>query len=583
MKRKSKMKSSKRQTLFDPDNIAAAIHQALTRDFTEAQHVYCFGGRSTLYAFNRQVKDFRKKYLSPRTDQAPLEALTFEKFLKVNDHMANVNKKLATSLPTSVRRIQRAMPRDEKIHLRARALMHSVLSSFSVDEWFEECKHSTGSTLGVSYSDTSNESKFTFPMSTTKRAKPYMDAYMLFDGNLKSAVEEFNRENPVMDMYEFVEGSRATTVDKNEDIRRMIAVEPTCNMFLQQGLMSMMYKRMKSFGLNVETLPDLHQKLAKESSTSGINATIDWSSASDCGSRLLYEWLLPPVWFSVCDKMRCPDTFIQGEKVHLNMFSTMGNAVTFPLETLVFWTYAHATLLTDRPSNTMFPEWEDLKYCSVFGDDCIVPSNIARKYIEVMEDVGFIINDDKSYYGTEQFRESCGGDFLHGYDVRPFCLKAPHSTKQSSLEPWLYIIANSLIPKYISYFGENSYMYDKELFRTLARLFSDAKFQLKLVPDDFPDDAGLKMSYDIERFHRHYPMKLSRVSRSMHGTYSFKYLRFVYNNRKSNDERLRLMLWLKTPYQSRRPPIHTRPIRKRGGYVVAKGISCHWHVPVVRP
>jgi len=91
--------------------------------------------------------------------------------------------------------------------------------------------------------------------------------------------------------------------------------------------------------------------------------------------------------------------------------------------------------------------------CSVFGDDCIVPTSIAANYITALEGVGFEVNDYKSFYGeTEKFRESCGGDYLAGHAVRPYTVRAPTSQKMSSLEPWLYIIFNSVITKYISHF-----------------------------------------------------------------------------------------------------------------------------------
>ncbi len=574
----------KRQTLFDPDKIATAIHQALGRDLSKAQHVYALDSSLTLYAFNRQVNELLKKFIPSDLDTTPLESATYDKFFAVNRHMADVNERLKSSLPHDIRQIQKSMPNDEKIHLRARALMHWVLGSFSVDEWFLECKHSGGSSLGVSYRDTSPEKKFTFPMTATKQAVRYFNHYTTYNAKLWQAVDLFNSQNPLEGPYSIEESSRATTVDKTSSIKRLICVEPTCNMYLQQGLMQMMYKRMKKVGLDVETLPEKHKTIARESSITGKYATIDWSSASDCGSRELYRWLLPPVWFDVADKIRCTSAMFNGEKVHLNMFSTMGNAVTFPLETLTFWTYAHAVRLTKNPNtNSLFPEWEELGECSVFGDDCIVPSTMAPDFIRTMEEVGFIINDEKSFYKTEQFRESCGGDYLVGYDVRPFHLKAPHTTAKSALEPWLYIIANALLKKYISYFGRTSYVYDKELFRLLFRLFRENKINIKLVPSYYPDDAGLKLSFDIQRFERHYRMKLSPIAVSKHGTCQFQYCSFRYWEQRHWDDRLRLEMWLQSPIQSKRRTPHVSNIRSRGGYVVAKGVSCHWHVPVVRP
>jgi hypothetical protein len=462
--------------------------------------------------------------------------------------------------------------------------MQSVLSPFEWDEWFMECKNSGGTSVGVPYMDTSVERKFTFPMSTTGSVLNLFRSTMADDLYLSEAIENFNRHNPVNNgPFEIVEGSKATTVDKTADKRRMICVEPTCNMYLQQGLMQMMYNRMKAVGLNVETLPDAHKEIARESSITGSNATIDWSSASDCVSIELLRWLLPPRWFDVVFRTRSHTTLIKGESVKLAMISTMGNATTFPLETLVFWTYAQAVRLTeDKTSNRSLLNEEEYGLCSVFGDDCIVPTTMAAKYIATMESVGFIVNDQKSFYGTEQFRESCGGDYLSGFDVRPFYMKAPHSTTMSALEPWLYIIANSLLQKYILYFGELSYLYEKEVWRVLFGLFREYKIYIKLVPSFFPDDAGLKLSHDIQRFSATYPMKLSRIASDRHGTVTFRYCSFKYRDSFRKDDGIRYHLWLKKPVRSKQPKqLFDVPLRKIGGYVVAKGLTGHWSVPPV--
>jgi len=595
-----KQQQIKKPTLFDPGKIATAIHQAIKRDFASAQQMYALNDTSTLYAFNRQVNELLKKFVPPDdTREASLESATYEKFLKVNDHMAGVNEKLINYFPDHAARPGPSHTERENIHIRARALMHMVLSGFEYDEWFTECKNSAGSTLGVSYQDTSQERKFTFPMTVTKEAKPFLIGALDCDLELQAAVFNYNRYTPIGEVFEEVEGSRATTVPKSTEINRFIAIEPTGNMYLQQGLMAMMYKRMSTVGLDVSSLPEKHKELARESSISCKNATIDWSSASDCSSPELLKWLLPRQWYMACETVRCRSTQINGETSTLNMFSSMGNATTFPIETLVFWTYAHAVRLTklvSRQSVRCLPEWEDLAAVSVFGDDCIVPSELASDYIDVITEVGYMVNDEKSYYGAEQFRESCGGDYLAGYDVRPFNLKAPHSTRKSALEAWLYIIANRLLKKYISYFGTTSYVYDKHLWRVLFALFRRNGFEVKLVPSFFPDDSGLKLSYDILRFQRHYRIKLSTIAVSNHGSVTFKALRFQYRKRLTRHDGIRMALWLKNPrfedhtissqkfWQPKAVPSHhlIRPNRKVGGYVVAKGLTCHWHVPTVR-
>lgn len=564
----------RKRTFFNPNEIKTEISLALSCDLDSSTQEYTMNPDAASLLSLRMEREFLKKYSDPLSDQSALEDITYEKFLAVNEHMANFGKDFIV-FPHGLTRPQSNTPMMDSILHRARALMHFVLTPFQDEEWFQHCKHGTGSSLGVSYSDTSLEAKSTFPITMTESVATLMDSYLLFDSQLNSALLCFNEAIPTGRRYEIVRGSRATTVEKSDKIRRMIAVEPTGNMFFQQGLMSMMYERMASVGLDVARLPSQHVQRARAASVTSKEATIDWSSASDCVSSELLRWLLPPKWFRCCELVRSPEMAIRGHFVELNMFSTMGNAVTFPLETLVFWTLAHAVRLHRQGTCSSFPEWNELKTCSVFGDDCILPTPDAPLFIEAATRVGFIINDEKSFYDDKGFRESCGGDFLHGDDVRPFHLKAPSSVRLSALEPWLYIIANSFIKKYRTYFGELTYVYDKEVFRSIALLFSRYNIAIKLVPDYFPDDAGLKISDDINRFIYNYPMiTLSKVAVSEHGLYSFLFCRFNYRQSKRRVDDLHYASWLKMP-GGRRAPFWTS--RKKGGYVVARAWSCHWH------
>jgi hypothetical protein len=276
------------------------------------------------------------------------------------------------------------------------------------------------------------------------------------------------------------------------------------------------------------------------------------------------------------------------------MMSTMGNATTFPLETLVFWAYGHAVKLSLSRGNSLFPEWEDLKSISVFGDDCIIPSAVAEQFCSVLQSIGFQVNFEKSFLGPIRFRESCGGDYLAGRDVRPYFLKGPMSTKKSYLEPWLYVITNSLLKKYIRYFGELSYIYDKSLWTTIFSVFERHDLSIKFVPPDFPDDSGLKWFFDHERLSRLYRFRSEPIYEDEHGTRTFKYLRFRYLNRYKPSYLLRYHAWLKSraPRSGYTSLDEVRgglsfdrlgdslelfnPKRKIGGYVVATGVSGHW-------
>lgn len=581
---KKRKAANRAPRLFNPSEILTEIEKGLGRDLRRANNVYALNEGSNLYV-SRQISEFRKKFCDPLVDTKPLEVTTFAKFLRVNDYLGRL--KDGFKIP-SQRYLTSDMPYSTKVRIRARGLINHVLSDFSVEEWFQECKHSGGSSIGVSFYDTSPEAKFSFPISATSRVKTLIKSYCQWDTSLKDAVILFNAAHPVQDAVTIVKGSRATTVEKNDTARRMICVEPTGNMYFQQGLMHMMYKRLATFGLDVQSLPEHHQSLAWINSITCGKATIDWSSASDSVSIELLRELLPPKWFAVIDQVRCTHTLLNGEWVKLNMVSTMGNAVTFPLETLVFWAFAHAVRLTEERSLTVFPEWEDLLKCSVFGDDCIVPTSIAANYITALEGVGFEVNDDKSFYGeTEKFRESCGGDYLAGHAVRPYTVRAPTSQKMSSLEPWLYIIFNSVITKYISHFGPTNYIYDSHCFKALLSVFAKYQLDIKLVPSFFPDDAGLKISFDLERFSRSYggetEIKFSPIYISKHGSVSFKFCRFQYWEHKAKDDGIRYNMALKKPIQSkyREQPKKLYDIRRKGGYVVGRGLTCHWHVPVI--
>lgn len=315
MKRR-KPKRLKATTLFDPDKIVTSMSQKLTLDLIPPEQMYG-GDERTLKVFREtQLAAFCKKYVNQAgVANDSLEEKTFEKFLSVNSHMEAYR---GISFPT-VDHPRQTKCNAEKILLRARALMHFVIGSdFGFDEFFQDCKHGPGTTVGVPFEDTSMEQKFTYPISVTEDAKPLMEQYLLWDDRLTAAIERLNA-GYYGNRYCEVQGSRATTVPKSNDIRRMIAVEPSANMFLQQGMMTMMYRRMKAVGLDVETLPLLHKRLALEGSLSGALATVDFSSASDCVSTELLRWLIPPRWFRVYDMIRCKSMKVGDQWVDLNM------------------------------------------------------------------------------------------------------------------------------------------------------------------------------------------------------------------------------------------------------------------------
>ena len=582
-------KRSKNDLLFDFDSVSTKLNHYITRDLSKAHADACSKKEivpSTKLYMATQISHTLKQYVkqSCSGEEDEKAKKTYKKFYGVNDHISNFSAR-DISFPSINRRVTSSGDVSDKILIRARAIVHSLLTPFTQKEWDLACRNSKGSSIGVPYVDTSDERKFKYPISCTVRVKRLFNYYLQGDSRLRAALTTLNEGNS-SEIYDVVKGSRATTVPKNDDVRRFIAIEPTLNMFFQQGLMEMMYKRMKSKFLDVNSLPDIHRKLAYESSITSRNATIDFSQASDCTSIDLARFLLPRQWFHAIDQTRSPTITIDGVVEELNMISTMGNAVTFPLETIIFWALGHASVLEDQGSNTLFPEWEDLRRVSVFGDDCILPTENAQTFMNVCEYVGYIVNKEKSFYDQKGFRESCGGDYYRGVDVRPFHLKSPNSNRKSSIEPWLYTCVNKVLKKYIQYFGPLTYVYDKEFFRYIFYLFDEIGVAVKPVPPYFPDDSGLK-TVDLDRLAKAYRITLSPVFSDKHGTKRFHFCNFRYRSYEKRSDDLKYTLWLRRPaitsasIVSRRRKVsipRNEDVfdRRVGSYVVGVGLASDW-------
>jgi len=216
------------------------------------------------------------------------------------------------------------------------------------------------------------------------------------------------------DSFSVVAGGILFTVPKNSEIDRVAVKEPDLNMFCQKGVGAFLRKRLKRL-LRID-LDDQsrNQKLARIGSIDGSLATLDLSSASDLISDGLVRALLPAPWFDLLDDIRSSTVVVDGTPIEVNMFSSMGNAFTFELETLIFWSLANAVAYLTGTKGTV----------SVYGDDIIVPTSIAGLLAKVFAYFGFKVNTKKSFW-TGRFRESCGKHWHSGTDVTPFYVREP--------------------------------------------------------------------------------------------------------------------------------------------------------------
>lgn len=265
-----------------------------------------------------------------------------------------------------------------------------------------------------------------------------------------------------------VKFSKQFFAPKNCEVSRGAATEPTENMTGQLSAGQILVGVLcRYFGIVISFQQLVNIKLAKLGSLTGEYVTLDLKSASDCISVKLIQELFPREAFLLLmllrsDKIMLDPRFLSkqekkgngseffsmdyiiefflatGENLEesyfeeLNMIGTMGNGFTFPLQTLLFAVLlknvydslniplVRSTFKRNLKTGTM--EVDKLGNFSIFGDDIIVVKEASELMVYMLDKLGLVVNLDKSCT-TGYFRESCGGDYLMGIDVRPLYIK----------------------------------------------------------------------------------------------------------------------------------------------------------------
>lgn len=213
----------------------------------------------------------------------------------------------------------------------------------------------------------------------------------------------------------WVESERYEDVPKSISKNRSIGIGPNLSTFVAQAYDHNLRQRLLNWGLDLtDQIPN--QALACEGSVTGEFATLDLSCATDRVSTGLVYALLPPMWFKVLYPLRARSCEMKdGEIIKLEKFSSMGNALTFSLITLILAALIRSIL---RNRGLSGAKWR------VYGDDVIVPTSISQEVSNCIDLLGLKVNQTKSF-ATGSFRESCGADFVSGVNVRPLYIKKP--------------------------------------------------------------------------------------------------------------------------------------------------------------
>ncbi len=217
---------------------------------------------------------------------------------------------------------------------------------------------------------------------------------------------------------------RVIAVPKTQRTPRIIAIEPASMQYMQQALLGAFRKAVDADDIAssligwAEQVPNQH--LALEGSRNGTLATLDLSEASDRVSNQHVRGLLRnhPHLSGAVDSCRSRKADVPGHGViRLAKFASMGSALTFPLEAMVFATIIFVALerKASRPLRRKDIQ-SFLGQVRVYGDDIIVPVDCVTLVIEELEAFGLQVNSSKSFW-TGKFRESCGKEYYDGEDV----------------------------------------------------------------------------------------------------------------------------------------------------------------------
>jgi hypothetical protein len=384
----------------------------------------------------------------------------------------------------------------------------------SLESVFTGSRVGPGSTLGTDYTDLYNKLYNSDLTASSEKLFRYYRAYIEQTPELLRA-EVRRLEHGYS--CNVVPGSRLSFVPKNDEISRVICIEPSLNIFFQLGLGAAITRRLKTHcNIDISPVPgrdyvgaeydafmkrrtsnpmsppswetdddetycsqqDVNRELARVGSLDDRLVTIDLESASDSISWKMIMAFAPKSLWTWLWALRSPTVELpNGSIVQAYMVSSMGNGFTFPLQTAIFSCIVRASYaFAGKRMPNAGKEW------SVFGDDIIVNKEICPMVLHLLDLLGFTVNASKSFL-EGPFRESCGADYYIGRNVRGVYLKDLQT-------PQSLCTAINLLNRWSARTGIC-------LPRTVTYLLSihGGLQNLPLVPRWENDDAGVKVPF----------------------------------------------------------------------------------------
>lgn len=368
----------------------------------------------------------------------------------------------------------------------ARGICHDILGEWSTSEFLSLCRHGSHAAVGVPLRRAKLDAKWETLSGSSAHISWFGHDYLWYHDHAR----EFFAANNMVPIQP-VCNLRMTFVPKSYKAVRSITPNTVLGALHSDGLGKMIANRLKRHGLDISSLQEEHRALAKEASITGELVTCDQSSASDNITRQLLDLLLPQRWLDELSLGRIDTvTLPDGTSTHLESFCTMGIGFTFALQTLVFYAIARGIeyqFASSRLKNRLL-EAKRGTSVSCYGDDLIFARELWPFFRALAPKLGLVVNQDKTY-ADGYFRESCGGDYHRGVDVRPFQPKwcDTDSISRQAYEQLLYKFINGFRRRWA----------DEELSSTLLLLCSELSLLTErpcFVPSNFAEDSGIVVS-----------------------------------------------------------------------------------------
>ena len=479
---------------YSTDVVAIQVFRSLLRDF-RALHGQSFAAGAE-HALNQSIAEFRH-YEWPRVGF--VEPSRFKAWHQLRnlfkrhiftddvytvDELEQRTNESFVSAQEEFAVWREASPRTFAVLQEARRIARNILGDVDPDEVASYVQIGRRATLGGPLHQAFLDRKVGDPrMFTCPSAVRdwFFKSYLESDTLLKRCVRKvFRKAEEGESRPDLAADSlKLVNVPKSWKTFRSITPLSLIGLFLSYGIGGVITERLRRNGLNIKSLQSKHRKLAKRYSTSRSHVTADLSRASDSIMSHHLNAVLPRAWYRLLRLtfVRHLDTTTGDGQIYSMSVLPMGNGATFPVETLFFYCIIKAVGNLLKVKGTF----------SVYGDDLIYPRRIHPYVLRVFGELGIKINEDKTFVDSF-FRESCGGDFYRGVDVRPCLLPEVETShlKGKRYAAYLYKVANGLRARWS----------DEEIPTTIQWLLRELAATQRIiyqVPMHFPAFSGWKV------------------------------------------------------------------------------------------